>query len=960
MTGIFQRSFVGGEATDEVVTRFDADRLQVSVARAENFQVLRHGGVGNRGGSQYVGTSDATVGQLLLKGFVFSDAQAYCIEIGREDGGRNGYLRVIQDGAYIAPEPSGAWGSGSTYSPGDVVTDGGTTYVAVADVPAGAASQPVFYASTFQWYPLPVVDGNSILELPTPYGAEFADPAGPRVHVAQQGDSLVFTSSRDGDIQVYELTRLSADNWTFLPKAFKPAGTSTALTTAFPAPSGSKVHRWKLVVIDEDGKASAPAAANEGPYSGTVASGTVASPPSYIGGDLEIDHGSAHPFSDGDEIKITGTSLSGPTAFQNAIVALKETTWRVTSTGTNTFTLDGSRDLFDRDAVRIAAGNTTYPAISLAYDYAYWEVLTANKAIGSAHSFSWAAVPGAREYHLFWSYDGGPYEFVKATTDTSYTGDAADTSLPDIVLPDYSNPFTIGGDTPAACAFHGQRQVFAGSANRPDRVSGSRVGDLRDFTLDFVEPTADDPYRHDIAPEEAQPFYGLASIGQLAVLGEGSIRIMGGDADGVITFDASGSRIASAEGSANIQPLVVDDRLLYVESRSTYIRELAYNLTTGGFEGYVGRDMGIWAEHLFRGYTIVDWAYTRIPESTVWVVRSDGVLLGLTYVVEQDVWAWHRHRLGGDDVAVKTVCAIPESNQDVLYVGVKRTIDGSDVQYIERLLPRKAGREPNYDIRSDALFLDSYLTYDGTNTDGATYLTLTNAGSPTWLAGDAGYTLTATAGTPFTAGDVGNGFRLSDAAGNEVECEVTAYTSTTIVTVALLTDCPLSLRGGDSTTAWVRMVDDISGLDHLEGETVGILADGNVLAQDTVTSGALTTFARPYGIVHVGVPITAELELLPLDSVDRQGASADKKRVVNAATLFMINSRGVTAGPDSSTQRPFELETGETTSTLITGRRQVRLPGLSNREGRIVIQQAQPLPAALAGVIRNVSFVGGR
>lgn len=968
MTGIYQRSFVGGEVTDEVLTRSDTDRVPFSLATCRNFQVLRHGGVGNRAGTRYVGTSDATEGQLLLRTFQFNNQQAYCIEIGREAGGRNGFLRIIQDGAYLEPTSSGTYSSGTAYVPGDVVTGSdGFEYVAVADVPAASGYDPVT-GGDFHWYLLENGPGGTgILELPIPYGANLADPDGARITTSQAGDSLVFTSTRDGNIQVYELTRLSADNWTFLPKAFKPGGTSTTISTAHAAPGSAHAHRYKLVVIDADGKLSIPAAASEGPYSGAVAGATLPSLPSYFSGsDIEVTHAS-HPFSDDDEIRITNVTLStSPVyAFQNAIIALKDTTWKVRDTGTNTFELVGSNKLFNQDAYRLQGGDLEYRPFSISYDYAYWQRVTGSKTPDANHSFSWTAVDAAREYHVYHSTSGGPYYFLSSTTDTSYTWDTGDTDSTDLVLRDYTNPFPIDGSSPAASAFHQQRQVFAGNANRPDRVRGSRTGDIRDYTEDFVDPSDDDPYKHDIAPEIATPIYSMVSIGQLAVLFNDVIKIMSGDGDGAVTPSAPGVRTASVEGSANIQPLVVDDRLIYVESRQTYIRELAYNLTTGGFEGYVGRDLGIWAEHLFRGYKIVDWAYSRVPDATVWVVRSDGLLLGMTYIPEQQIWAWHRHDTGDDDAEFKTVAVVPEDNQDVLYLGVKREIDGSDVQYIERMVPRRSGREPNYDVRSDAVFLDSCLTYDGTNTDGATVLTLTLDTATTWVTTDPGtWTLTATSGTPFPgdASNVGNGYRLLDAAGNEVECLVTVDGSTTVQTVTLLTDCPAGLQATASTTGWIKMVDDISGLGHLEGETVGILADGNVLTQEAVSSGALAQFSRPYGIVHVGLPIVAQLEPLDLDRIPArgEGATADVWRSVNSVTLIMVNTRGAVAGRTETEQRPFELLAGEGAETLVTGKRLVKFNSSPDRRGRCVIQQLTPLPCALSGIIRNVSKVGGR
>ena len=67
---------------------------------------------------------------------------------------------------------------------------------------------------------------------------------------------------------------------------------------------------------------------------------------------------------------------------------------------------------------------------------------------------------------------------------------------------------------------------------------------------------------------------------------------------------------------------------------------MAYNWQASG---YVTGDLSLRATHLFDGYEVKDLAYGKAPYPVVWSVRDDGVLLGLTYMPEQQVGAWHRH-----------------------------------------------------------------------------------------------------------------------------------------------------------------------------------------------------------------------------------------------------------------------------------------------------------------------------
>jgi hypothetical protein len=117
-------------------------------------------------------------------------------------------------------------------------------------------------------------------------------------------------------------------------------------------------------------------------------------------------------------------------------------------------------------------------------------------------------------------------------------------------------------------------------------------------------------------------------------------------------------------------------------------------------EGFVAPDLTILAEDI-TGDGISDMAYQQEPDSIIWAVRSDGLLIGLTYQRDQQVVAWHQHPVGGTDTVVESVAVIPSADglSDELWMSVKRTINGGTVRYIEYLDPE--------------IFVDSGLTYSG-------------------------------------------------------------------------------------------------------------------------------------------------------------------------------------------------------------------------------------------------------
>ena len=216
-------------------------------------------------------------------------------------------------------------------------------------------------------------------------------------------------------------------------------------------------------------------------------------------------------------------------------------------------------------------------------------------------------------------------------------------------------------------------------------------------------------------------------------------------------------------------------------------------------------------------------------------------------------------------------------------------------------------------------------------------------------------TLTASAST-FTSGDVGNTIVLT--VGTEtLVCTIQAYTSATVVTVKAGRDVPSAFRSV-AVSSWSKGVDEISGLGHLEGKTVSILADGNVEAQKTVASGTIT-ISHPATKIHVGLPIQADIQTLNLEL--GQPTQQGKKKSISEVTLRVEESRGGKIGYDADHLTEFKQRAYEpygTATSLKTGDIQVTMPSTWRSEGSIFFRQDDPLPMTLLAVIPEVS-VGG-
>lgn len=301
---------------------------------------------------------------------------------------------------------------------------------------------------------------------------------------------------------------------------------------------------------------------------------------------------------------------------------------------------------------------------------------------------------------------------------------------------------------------------------------------------------------------------------------------------------------------------MVGASIVYAQARKAFVRELT--LASQPQYGYGGRDLTTLAVHLFKGHTIVDMDYAYEPDSIVWCVRDDGVLLGCTYLRNDEVLAWHRHdTLHG---SFEQVCVLAEDTEDAVYVVVNRTIESGTVRYIERLAARE-------DVTiADAIFLDSALTKDGASS----------------------------------------------------------------VTV--------------------------TGLDHLEGESVYALADGLVQGPFTVSSGDITLTTAAVK-VHVGLRITAQLETLALD-VQGTAIRGTRKRIQALTALVSGAVRRFYAGPDENHLFLTRPEAWQSATGIEAGSFETNLTAAFTSEGRTVIQHTDPTPLTILGLIPHFEIGG--
>ena len=145
-------------------------------------------------------------------------------------------------------------------------------------------------------------------------------------------------------------------------------------------------------------------------------------------------------------------------------------------------------------------------------------------------------------------------------------------------------------------------------------------------------------------------------------------------------------------------------------------------------------------------------------------------------------------------------------------------------------------------------------------------------------------------------------------------------------------------------------VTTITGLSHLEGETVSVLADGATHPDKTVSSGEIT-LDRSASKVKVGLPFTSLLQTMRIDAGAQNGTSQSKTKRIYEITLRLYETLGVEVGPDLNNMEriPFRSSADlmDSSVSVFTGDKEIEFRGNYETDGFIFVRQNQPLPLTI-------------
>lgn len=954
---LIQPSFATGELTPSLYGRVDFQKWHSGASTMRNFFVNYRGGASSRAGTAFVGASRQTGSfpPRLIR-FQFSLTQGLCLEFG------NLYMRVISNGAYVIEAAKTI--SGVTKAAQAVVTanlhgfsNGDDVYI-TGIVGMTELNGNIYRVSdqTTNTFKIKDIFGNYVDS--TNFTAYSSGGSASRLYtlatpyIAEDLASLKFTQSADTMTIVHpkyaprDLVRVTATNWTLTATTF---GTSIGAPTSLAgsaSSTGSTSYQYAVTAVDlttgEESVASNIASIT-GAVNITATAGAITLTWDAVtgAGSYKAYRAPIAPVStavpDNSLFGYIGETLGASFVDNNIIADFSY----VPPVHLNPF---APGQILYITMTNGGSGYTSAPTVSITTSTGSDAVLRASVSGGKVQNV--VVVNGGHDY---------------APGDTiSFSGGAGSNAAGTLTI----GPAT--GTYPSVVAYFQQRRVYANTNNNPDTYFMSQTGAYKNMDSSPI-PIDSDAI---IGTPWAQQVDGIQALvpmpgGLIVLTGLGAWQVTGGGQATPITPVNQNAQPQAYNGCHDkILPIVINYDILYVQSKGSIVRDLSYNFYVNI---YTGTDLSLLSNHLFQGFTLIEWAWCEEPYKVLWCVRSDGTLLSLTYLKEQEISGWARHDTNG---LFKSVTSVTENLVDALYCVVQRYIQGQWLYYIERMNDRL------WNTLEDSWCLDSALAYPSTTPNATLSASQANQpgliGSVVVVYGGSGYTdpqvvvrdngmtgsgaiCTATqlggVVTSISVVDPGSGYTapqiiIQDATGagavaeavldNVIEfttdasvftadnvgdvirsgggvATIVTYNSGTSVDANLTTPITQVLNDDARNTPipitagnWTLATptQTVGGLGHLEGMVVKALADGNV-NNDLVVEGGQVTLTHEASSIIVGLPFIAQLQSMYTDLPGQATVQGKRKRIFQV-TVRVEESRGIEVGtnqPDASLQQ---------------------------------------------------------
>ena len=515
---------------------------------------------------------------------------------------------------------------------------------------------------------------------------------------------------------------------------------------------------------------------------------------------------------------------------------------------------------------------------------------------------------------------------------------------------------------PGCITFFEQRLCLAGTAHRPQTVWVSKVDDYENFTPGAND---DDPIPFTIAANKVNIIQWLSQARNSLFIGTvGAEWQVKGANNAAITPSNIIVRQQTSEGSARIQPVPIKNALLFIQRGGEKLHEVTFDFLTDSFQA---PDLTLLSEDITSG-GITHFDAQRTPDPIIWAVLSDGTLSAMTYQPDQKIQAWHKHTIGGAASAA-TITVTDYANIAVSTDIVVTKSDGSTVTFSSEASSGDAPSTTN-----------GWRPNESNNTTADNIYTAINAHADFTVANPAANVVTVTetqkAGTGPITLKSSDPVRVATADESYAVAESIAVIPKDITAGIYIDQVWLGVKRtvNGATKRYIEYIDStlntdssltysgsstssISGLSHLEGQTVAVKVDDAPQPDKVVSSGAISI--SPAGpAAEVGLPYTHTLTTLPPEFGAQAGASLSRLRRMHEVVLYLRASSGGLINSDNIIYRSSADDMG-TALPLFTGTIRYTPDDSWDRDGNITISGTQPLPFNLTALIMGTNVSEG-
>lgn len=898
---VIQTNFTGGELSPLMFGRVDTVKYQNGAAKLKNMLVRQQGGLWMRGGSRFVHEVKDSSKKTFIYEFEYSDVQSYIIEFG------DLYIRIYYDGGFVETAPASG-------VPLEVVT----TYVE-ADLETLVITQSadVLYVTHKNYPPRKIrrLGANSwdIVDCDfqdgpyiTDVGIDATLTVSNVTSIAKAVSTAAFFSSAPVTSKVisavnkvgsfYEFTTSTNHGWS-TGQIVNISNVSFLHTAMWGRQVNTPIDGQYSITVVAVNKFYATTGWFNAENSANIISWSVTGALAQtVGTAQHFEYRKDNNYVLAKIITVTDTTHADVFVLSNVKTDISKYAKITVNTGDSPATVNSTlSDVFSLNDigkyVRTTAGNwfqitgfnstqqCTVGSIITLINYSP-DVLTVS--VGA----STVQCQVTSDVNLFASTDvsrhirfnfGGKRPWGKITNVFSATSISVilyaempvdPTNVAKLYNNGVTNLWQLGawytGNFPRAISFHEQRLWFGGSIREPLNFWGSQPNDYENMAPTEYDSVVLDTsaINYSLVANKANPILWLLSANTLLIgtqSSEWQVKAASSINQPITPTNINATEQTNNGSLAGCRPIKLGNAIGFIQKAGRKMIEIAYDFQQDSF---VGKNLCVVSEHILRkGGKAKSIAYQREPSNVVWVALTDGTLAALTYEKEQQVLAWHPHDLGGNGIVESLAVANSAAGtEELLYMVVKRTINGSQKRYIE------------------------YFTTDF---------------------------------YPVNETDISDAYHL---------------------------DCGLSYSGAPTTT--------ITGLTHLNGETVDVVADG-VYVNTKLVAGGQITLATAASKVHVGYKYTGYVKLLPLEGASPTGGTSQGKTKRIARTVVRVfSTRDFKYGTDLQRLDVKKIVDGNgvPTTKLASEDLGINIPMNYNYTAMFYLVQDQPYPFTVLAV----------